>query len=255
MRKPWVLDVTLRGDPYALRASVNRIPRARAGVERARPATAGCCRRRLRRRPSSTRRRRRRRARRRTRGCGRARRWRPAAPRCPRRTARRSRRRRCRSRCGRCRTAPGGSATVWCPACVAAICTCAVDVPSPNSTVPTAISYDAVVAKRGPRLGDVLGRRCGLVQRARRAGADEPVVAERVPVGRCGAAPRRRGRCTAARPSSVNATSSGCVVDGRAGHRRGARCCGVAVRADPCPSATASSCIADSTANAGCVMP
>ena len=30
MRKPWVLDVTLRGDPYALRASVNRMPRVRA---------------------------------------------------------------------------------------------------------------------------------------------------------------------------------------------------------------------------------
>ena len=54
MRKPWVLDVTLRGDPYALRASVNRIPRARAASRSSASDNARARRRRLRRRPSST---------------------------------------------------------------------------------------------------------------------------------------------------------------------------------------------------------
>ena len=218
MRKPWVLDVTLRGDPYALRDSVNRIPRApcrRQQLGQRQPGVAADS---LRRRPSST-------MPRSTPGVrgGEAQdavaqaRSRPSARRCPRRTARRWRRPRCRSRSGRCRTARGGSATVWCRAALAAICTCAVEVPSPNSTVPTAISY--MPSSRSVAHASEMCSVGGAVScmRTRGAGADEPVVAEGVPVGRCAAERRRPGRCTAPRPSSAERHIVGLVADGQQG--------------------------------------
>ena len=114
---------------------------------------------------------------------------------------------------------------------------------------------DAVVAQRRPGIGDVVGRRRGLVHASSRY-PSRPASRRRAHARwRCAAARRRRGRCTAVRPSSVNVTSSGwSPMASRASPGRIDVAAAQLQRIDVRARARARV-IADSTANAGWVMP
>ena len=254
MRKPWVLDVTLRGDPYALRASVNRIPRARAASRssasdsRVLPQTTPSSS--IEHEVTST--------------------WACEAANSEDAVAqggggpldRVARHEKPRAREGA--GVEAGAVGVGLhqvdarrrgAELVAAICTWAVDVPSPNSTVPTAISY---TCRR--REGSPTPRRCARSEgRSRAVNTPFRLPTSQSAPSACPLSLRRRAASTrsihCARPSSLNATSSGLVVDGQQGIARGGRCCDAEFERIHAAGLTANSWIADSTANAGCVMP
>ena len=210
-----VQDADLTGDPVyrdphalgvgadaarravALRASVSRIPRAAAaafnsltGIRLPPQITVSSARKRDAR---STRC-----GRRRAATSGRAARWPPAAPRCRRRTTRRWRRRRCRNPFGRCRIGRGGSdrggeqhgrgdLNVRGRGALAEFDRADRDLVPP------------VVAQGGPRLGDMLGGRRGLVDRAGgapRRSASPARDRRRRSVRGVRAAPGPPGRCS-----------------------------------------------------------
>ena len=233
IRKPWVLDVTLRGEPYALRASVNRtrvVARRRASsasenagvtahdpsssIEQSATSTPVCD-------AANAR-------------CGRAARRRPLDGVAGDE----------QSGAGECAGVETGAVGVGLHKVNA--CRCGAQLVRGDLHVrgrgalaefdsADGDLVDTVVAERGParpRCARSAARsramnwrcRCRSASRRRAAGRCRSVVAR-------SAASTRSMHC--ASPSSVNATSSGSSRSTAARHRAG-RCCGGAVPADPC---------------------